>query len=305
MLKTAFAFCVSTLLLACGGSGGSASDDVNQVVEPQEFSGQFIDYTVEGLRFKTTTREGLTNVNGEFVYLESETITFAIGDVNLPKIKAKSIITPLDVFASDDVYQVPVSNLLRLLQSLDNDGNADNGITITDNIHELFSNITLDFAANDFEQQANNLLMQTTGIYQSLISEYDAIYHFNESLVKIGEGKLTTCDSDHPMVGYSGAFATFAHDVSGNATIIDNCTIEISNFTYDGGGPEVYIYAAKNHQYSGNGAFIISKKITGIVFNDETLILKLPNGKSLDDLTGISVWCVDFAVDFGNLEFMP
>ena len=309
MVKTISKILTPILLVAiasgCGGSSSSSEDEPAITTAPviEEFTGQFIDSPVEGLRFRTDSQDSFTNSNGEFTYQLDEKVRFSIGDTELPEVNAQSIITPLDVFASDDAYQKEVSNLLRLLQSLDVDGNADNGITFADDIHELFTGVNLDFSAEDFEQQANNLLMQTTGVYQSLISEYDAIYHFDMSLVKVDEGEMSTCSNDHPMVGYTGSFTTYAHDVSGTATIIDNCTIEITNFNYDGGGPDVYVYAAINHNYEGNNAFIISNQINGTVYNDASLTLKLPNEKSLDDLNGISVWCEDFAVDFGSLTF--
>ncbi|MEW6999126.1 DM13 domain-containing protein [Colwelliaceae bacterium BS250] len=308
MLKISLALCISTLLFGCGGSGGDSSSEPDSsptAVAPQEFTGQFIDSPVEGLSYSTATQSGITNAEGEFIYLQSEQVTFSIGDLALPAVMAQSVVTPLNIFSSEDVYQKEVSNLLRLLQSLDNDGNPDNGILINDQTQQVFNQVDLVFTDDDFAEKANALLMLTTNIHQSLISEYDAIYHFDQSLVKIDDGQFNNCGSDHSMVGYSASFATFAHDVSGTATIIDNCTITITDFNYDGGGPDVYIYAAINHQYGSDAAFQISDQINGKVFTNETLTLTLPNGKTLNDLTGLSVWCVDFQADFGNLDFMP
>jgi hypothetical protein len=38
-------------------------------------------------------------------------------------------------------------------------------------------------------------------------------------------------------------------------------------------------------------------------YQGETIEAKLPADKTLDDLDAISIWCVDFAVDFGSGEF--
>ena len=38
---------------------------------------------------------------------------------------------------------------------------------------------------------------------------------------------------------------------------------------------------------------------------DETLTLTLPQTRTLDDLNGISVWCVQAQVDFGSGMFAP
>ena len=73
------ALTISTALLsACGGGGGggeSSSSTDNSSVR----TGSFIDSAVEGLRYSTPTRSGLTNALGEFKYLDGEQVTFQIG----------------------------------------------------------------------------------------------------------------------------------------------------------------------------------------------------------------------------------
>ena len=107
------------------------------------------------------------------------------------------------------------------------------------------------------------------------------------------------------MVGYSGFFSTLAHNVSGLATIVDDCTIKLSNFDYDGSGPAVYVYAGKHHDYASVEAFSISQRIEGQTNQDAEFIFRLPTNKTLDDLNGLSVWCDDFNADFGHMTFTP
>ena len=35
-------------------------------------------------------------------------------------------------------------------------------------------------------------------------------------------------------------------------------------------------------------------------YSGETVYARLPDGMTMDDLDGISVWCVDVAIDFGS-----
>ncbi len=111
------------------------------------------------------------------------------------------------------------------------------------------------------------------------------------------------CEATHPKVGQSMTFSTFAHDVEGTATIVDDCTITIEGFNYDGGGIDVQVYAGLNGDFR-NG-FSISEDLyrPGEPYVNETLTLTLPAGKSLDDLDGLSVWCVDVGVSFGDGTF--
>ena len=118
------------LLTACGGGGGGGGGDASNI-----YTGQYIDSPVQGLDYVTATQSGTTDSQGNFRYEAGEEITFSIGDVVLGTTYAKSIITPLDLVAgAADETDPTVTNILRLLQSLDVDGNPDNTITITPQI---------------------------------------------------------------------------------------------------------------------------------------------------------------------------
>jgi hypothetical protein len=185
------------------------------------------------------------------------------------------------------------------------DGDASNGIEISDSVHLLAEDTILDFSESDFEEATAALIAQSGELNQSIISSQMAIDHFQTTLDELANNTITNCESTHTKIGHSGYFSTLAHNVSGKATIIDNCTIEITEFTYDGGGPEVYFYGAKNHEYASSEAFPLGPKLTGTVYDNGSITIKLPQNKSLDDLTGLSVWCVDFNANFGQMDFTP
>ena len=115
--------------------------------------------------------------------------------------------------------------------------------------------------------------------------------------------QTTECTSDHPMVGQTGELRTLFHSVSGTATIVDDCTIEITNFNYDGGGIIVEIYAGVDDNYFPPVGFALSQDISGPAFINQTYTVQLPSDKTLDDLNGISVWCSDVGVSFGDSLF--
>ena len=307
-LVTVFiAFCT----ISCGGgnSDSSSPESVAPVVvvvaQPTVFTGIFLDSAVEGLSFTTTTNSGITNTLGEFSYQANENITFSIGDISLPAVAANSVLTPLDVMETDDINHPSVVNVLRLLQSLDEDGLADNGIKIPEVALELAKGLTVDFASAEFENQVSGLIQGSGGVHQQLISAEDAIYHFQMTLAALSEQNTTNCAKTHSKVGYYGSFETLAHNVSGRAEFIDDCTIKITEFNYDGEGPDVYFYGAIDHKYTEVDAFAIGQKINGAAYNNAEIIIRIPDNKTLDELTGISVWCVDFDVSFGQLTFTP
>jgi hypothetical protein len=117
------------------------------------------------------------------------------------------------------------------------------------------------------------------------------------------EVQLRECASSHAMVGQTGELSTLAHSVSGTATIVDDCTIEITNFNYDGGGIIVEVYAGVDENYHPPAGFAISENIFGTRFVNQTYTVQLPTDKTLDDLNGISIWCSDVGVSFGDSLF--
>jgi hypothetical protein len=109
------------------------------------------------------------------------------------------------------------------------------------------------------------------------------------------------CSKNSAKIGQTAVLSTKAHAVSGTATVIDDCTIEIKNFNYDGGGlPDVFVYGAKASNYAGG--FAIGSNLFGTRRTNETIRLTLKSGE-LDNLDGISIWCVRAAASFGDGVF--
>ncbi|NMP33571.1 DM13 domain-containing protein [Thalassotalea sp. M1531] len=293
-------------LTACGGGSGSKSTTVNeQPTEPPVFTGVFVDAAVSGLSFETNTQSGFTNELGEFTFQQGEAIRFSIGDIEFPQIVAAELITPLEIFTSQDVADIRVINMIRLLQSLDADGEPSNGIEIPAQAHDLAQGLMVDFSSDNLEAEVNEYLLDVALVHQSLIPAEQASFHFRQTLESIGYDLASGCESTHAKVGYSGDFQTIAHNVSGTARIIDDCTIEITNFSYDGQGPVVYFYGSLNQEFSGEDAYAMGSALHGTVYENANLLIKLPEGKTLNDINSLSVWCVEFSADFGNLTFSP
>jgi hypothetical protein len=112
------------------------------------------------------------------------------------------------------------------------------------------------------------------------------------------------CASTHPLVGASAVLEGYFHDVSGTAEVVDDCTIELRDFTYDGSGIDVRVYGGLDGDYD-QGFAISEDLLRSEGYQRQTLTLRLPPDRTLDDLDGVSIWCVDAAVDFGSGAFTP
>ena len=119
-----------------------------------------------------------------------------------------------------------------------------------------------------------------------------------------GSGGSGDCGAAHPLVGATAELSTLFHGVMGSAEVVDDCTIEITDFVYDGGGIDVRIYGGLGGDYD-NGFPMTDDLLDPGGYEGATLVAHLPAGKTLDDLDGISVWCVDVGVDFGSAMFAP
>ncbi|MEQ8313185.1 MAG: DM13 domain-containing protein [Gammaproteobacteria bacterium] len=114
------------------------------------------------------------------------------------------------------------------------------------------------------------------------------------------------CRSDHPNVGLSATLTQRFHNVSGVATIVDDCTIELTQFFYDGGGINVHVYAGTNLQFlPAGGGFSLKSGLLGTAYANGTLTITLPQNVTLDDFDSISIWCVPVGQSFGDAQFLP
>jgi mono/diheme cytochrome c family protein len=114
-------------------------------------------------------------------------------------------------------------------------------------------------------------------------------------------GAQTGCGKTHPKVGQTMTMATHAHQVAGSATILDDCTIRFTGFSYDGGGIDVRMYSGKGGDYEHGAA--VSTNIVGMAYGNAAVEIRLPAGVSLDEVDGLSVWCVTVSFSFGEGTF--
>jgi len=295
LLRTLAALAVLSALAACSNDEGSATD---------QRSGRFLDAAVQGLGFTTDTGSGLTDIDGTFTYTSGESVEFAIGELALPSVAAGEIMTALNLFNTENPADISVVNFNRLLQSLDADGNPENGIDLTQLDVSATTGLVVDFAAEDFDSQVVNLVANSGSVTTELVSPADAMAHFEMTLNENGLG-ATGCGSDHPLVGATAEFTTRFHDVVGTVTVVDNCTIQVSEFGYDGLGPQVYFYLGLDGNFNGPDARIIGEQLNGTVFVNDEIRLNLPGNVSLDDYNSLSVWCADFSISFGDVVLTP
>jgi len=190
MVKLSILFISSVLLVT--GCGGSGKDDSDSSVDGI-LTGVFLDSAVSGIAFSTESQSGVTNTEGEFTYLEGESVTFAVGEMALPTVTAAPIVTPVDMGDNGELDSQSVINIARLLQSLDEDGNPDNGISIPESAGEMAAPVDFSLNGDAFANNDSviNLVANSGSSNTSLISAIDASAHLEETqLLPITEADL-------------------------------------------------------------------------------------------------------------------
>ncbi len=110
------------------------------------------------------------------------------------------------------------------------------------------------------------------------------------------------CSATDPRIGWRAVLVEKYHGVAGTAEIIDDCTIIVTGFSYDGSGLDVRFYGARDEDY-GAGFALSDNLLRSGGYAGETMVLTLPAEHTLGALEGLSVWCVEVEIDFGSGVF--
>lgn len=193
-------FSLPLIWLAGCDNNSSTNPDFEPSNDVETATGVFLDSPIANIGYRTDTQEGVTNSEGEYSYIEGESVTFFIGDLLFPAVAASGVVTPLDIADSEDPNEPAVVNMVRLLQTLDEDGDPDNGITITETAKSTATAIDFTQSVEDFASStAVTELISNAGQdspVSELISASDALDHFVSQLAD------NDIFSSNDMVGY-------------------------------------------------------------------------------------------------------
>jgi mono/diheme cytochrome c family protein len=117
-------------------------------------------------------------------------------------------------------------------------------------------------------------------------------------------GPISGCPKTNAKVGWKADLGvnTGEGQVSGFVTMVDDCTLELTDFSYDGEGIDVRVFGSKVKNF--NPGFIIGPDLVGKKFKKQILRVTLPAGKTLDDLDWVSIWCTKARANFGSGPFL-
>jgi len=232
---------VSNITITCtSGLDANAASALSQTHKPT-LVGVVIDSPVINLHYDAPALDGATNNQGQFNYLPGDLIAFKVGDVVLPPVVGRPVITILDFAATTDINNIVVVNIARFLQSLDVDGDPSNGITISAQAHTAATGQSLDFSNANFDALANPIIAAAGGANTSLIDANTAIANLQaglDALPKINPivGAWVTgsgIGSGTPLRGIIFLENGMYYGLEANCNGVPN--YEFGTYTYSGG----------------------------------------------------------------------
>lgn len=278
IIRLALAWCTVSLavslLVACGGGGGGTTTTTTTSTSAK--TGVILDAAVAGLSYRTATKSGTTDANGTFEYAEGETVEFMLYGQVIGTINGAGVITPYSFIEADNNPNYAV-NVMRLLQTLDTDGNPGNGIEMPS--LSVTMNLNFNQSSANFGADATVLNFVSSNSSATLVSETDAINHFVTSiansdvnyeinLASVGSAKgtytTTLCNNAVNYIDYT--FTTSAVTMTGDDTFNSNsdgdCTVTRT------GTSETDVYTTLTNELFGCGPVCtfaeLNRVITGI-----------------------------------------
>jgi hypothetical protein len=267
-----------SLFLAQGCSSGHGG---GTAVTPESAKlGFFVDSPVDGLQFKTLSWSGITGLSldrgyfyleqrtylpditglpgaqGTFLYQDGEQITFSIGDVILGRTKVKGIITPVDLGGANKTTSNPeVINISRLLLSLDDDRDPNNGITISESVRKALTGIKVDLSDPTLDNSAGIQEMfkrlNGLGIYPEevdhLVSAEEAQIHLENIINQIAaEEEIIAEEAQNlPLIASIGS-------PSGNVIMVQGQSLSLQGTVQGGKTPYTYSWNFDEEQPFSN-----------------------------------------------------
>ena len=248
-----------TLLVACGsGGGGSEPGDpaAGDPVDPAgvELNGVFKDSNVIGVDYSTSSGiTGTTNALGEFRYRSGDVVTFTIGGVEIGSGTGSAAILPVDMVVDGTTDDAAVIGRVRFMMLLDEDGDPENGISISSGVRSLATGWTQpDFNSGDLDSEMASIISDVVSAQPgaALPSIVDAKNHLESTIacVRAGAYKGSYQGDDN------GSFGLLVNALNGDVTGVAYSNNYDDDYELDATNPIEYSQKSHFVSTSASGA---------------------------------------------------
>ena len=189
------------LLVGCGSNGSSNStssslsdsstpaNSGNSNVANKIGKGYYVDSAVEGVNYQCGNERGTTDENGTFTFESGSDCNFTLGRVKLRDINASLLEDNITILETNET-------VAQLLQTLDSDGNASNGIQIPKVAESVLDETipSLDDLDQDLLEVIHDRLKteDSNEYHGKVIDRNQTVVHLNRTKVELEERHIRT-----------------------------------------------------------------------------------------------------------------
>ncbi len=177
-MKSLYFLIITMFFIGCGGGSSSST---------QTTTGILIDSAVSGVTYSCSSTTDITDTDGKFTCPTNSTVSFTIGGVDLGSVSLSSnqsseYFTPARLYGleNNNISDIRILNFIQLIQSLDTDNNASNGIDISLDTRDDLVGFSLDISSSSTVEDDLNTTL--TAIGRILISSDKALEHYVDTL---------------------------------------------------------------------------------------------------------------------------
>ena len=160
---------LSMLTALVSGCGSSGSDTQSNAAE-KSGTGYYLDSAISGVKYVCGIHSGITGSDGSFTFEKGKSCTFTLGELKLRSVEANALIDKVKVIEE----KIEVATLL---QTLDADGNPENGITIPAKVVEKLA------------QEKIAILPETPEALQSIYEKVKSVEGYHGSVKTVEEAR--------------------------------------------------------------------------------------------------------------------
>lgn len=201
----------------------SSSTSSTRIMPTGATTGILVDSPVSGVSYAASSgKSGVTDDKGIFNFNHGDKIEFKLGNLILGNIPGSQITTPIELAGGSDNK---LQNLLVLLQSLDSDNDASNGISISsETAAAVKASINLEANPDTFVDSANlQSIMEAGGIDGHVKTAEEARTHFLSQGVALLSAQIWVSYSNQTASVLRVAADSSGEYLQGDARPDDSC----------------------------------------------------------------------------------
>lgn len=215
---------------------------------------------MSGMNYESGGQSGITGADGSFTYEVGKDVTFSVGGVTVGSTAGKSVVTPVDLVPGGNSSTPQVRNIVRFLLMLDENGDADDSITISTAVQAIADSWSqVDFTTADLATELASIISDA--------DTADSTAHILPNIATAQSHLESTL-----LCTRAGAYrGTFSGDDNGPfGILVDARTGDVSGFAFSNTDQELLSLSGDSSiVFDQNAAFVSGDVSSGATFSGQ------------------------------------